>query len=106
MLGDDDLHKALLSCYGVGEKVANCVALFGYHRIGAFPVDVWIDRIQKTYYNGSFPVEKYEGFAGVMQQYMFYYERKMATDHSKKHVNSRKNRIIHIYFTQNLALSP
>ena len=43
-----------------------------------------IDRIQKTYYNGSFPVEKYEGFAGVMQQYMFYYERKMATDHSKK----------------------
>ena len=40
--------------------------------------------IQKTYYNGSFPVEKYEGFAGVMQQYMFYYERKMATDHSKK----------------------
>ena len=43
-----------------------------------------LDRIQKTYYNGSFPVEKYEGFAGVMQQYMFYYERKMATDHSKK----------------------
>lgn len=73
---DDDLHKMLLSCYGVGEKVANCVALFGYHRIGAFPVDVWIDRIQKTYYNGHFPVEKYEGFAGIMQQYLFYYERK------------------------------
>ena len=76
MLSDDDLHKMLLSCYGVGEKVANCVALFGYHRIGAFPVDVWIDRIQKTYYNGHFPVEKYEGFAGIMQQYLFYYERK------------------------------
>ena len=75
-LTDDDLHKMLLSCYGVGEKVANCVALFGYHRIGAFPVDVWIDRIQKTYYNGHFPVEKYEGFAGIMQQYLFYYERK------------------------------
>ena len=75
-LTDNDLHKILLSCYGVGEKVANCVALFGYHRIGAFPVDVWIDRIQKTYYNGHFPVEKYEGFAGIMQQYMFYYERK------------------------------
>lgn len=75
-LNDSDLHKALLSCYGVGEKVANCVALFGYHRIGAFPVDVWIDRIQKEHYNGHFPVEKYEGFAGVMQQYLFYYERK------------------------------
>ncbi len=75
-LNDSDLHKALLSCYGVGEKVANCVALFGYHRIGAFPVDVWIDRIQKEHYNGHFPVEKYEGFAGVLQQYLFYYERK------------------------------
>ncbi len=75
-LTDDDLHRMLLSCYGVGEKVANCVALFGYHRIGAFPVDVWIDRIQKAYYNGHFPVEKYEGFAGIMQQYLFYYERK------------------------------
>ena len=79
LLSDDDLHKMLLSCYGVGEKVANCVALFGYHRIGAFPVDVWIDRIQKTYYNGHFPVEKYEGFAGIMQQYLFYYERKKDT---------------------------
>ncbi len=75
-LSDADLNKILRSCYGVGEKVANCVALFGYHRIGAFPVDVWIDRIQKTYYNGHFPVEKYEGFAGVLQQYLFYYERK------------------------------
>ena len=73
---DDELHKELLSCYGVGEKVANCTALFGCHRIGAFPVDVWIERIQKTYYNGHFPAEKYSGFAGVMQQYMFYYERK------------------------------
>lgn len=81
MLSNDDLHKVLLSCYGVGEKVANCVALFGYHRIGAFPVDVWIDRIQKTYYNGHFPVEMYEGFAGIMQQYMFYYERRKDTCH-------------------------
>lgn len=74
-LGDEELQKALLSCYGVGIKVANCVALFGYHRIGAFPVDVWIDRIQKKQYDGHFPLERYEGFAGVMQQYMFYYER-------------------------------
>lgn len=83
-LTDKELHKALLCCYGVGEKVANCVALFGYHRIGAFPIDVWIDRIQKTYYNGHFPVEKYEGFAGVMQQYLFYYERKRTLEPSEK----------------------
>lgn len=74
-LSDDELRKNLLSCYGVGIKVANCVALFGYHRTSAFPVDVWIDRIQQRFYGGRFPAEQYPGFAGVLQQYMFYYER-------------------------------
>lgn len=74
-LGDDELMQRLLACYGVGKKVANCVLLFGYHRTGAFPVDVWIDRIQREHYNGSFPVKKYAGYAGALQQYMFYSER-------------------------------
>ncbi len=77
MLSDEDLLCALLGFKGVGVKVANCVSLFGYHRIGAFPIDVWIDRVQKEYYEGRFPVEKYEGFAGVMQQYIFFYARKV-----------------------------
>ncbi len=75
-LNDDELKESLMSFYGVGEKVANCVMLFAYHRIGAFPVDVWIKRIEDEYYNGSFPIEKYQGFAGVLQQYMFFYGRK------------------------------
>jgi len=75
-MNDEDLYKALLSFKGVGAKVANCVSLFGFYRIGAFPIDVWIDRVQKEYYNGRFPVEKYPGFAGIMQQYIFYYIRK------------------------------
>ena len=74
-LPDEELRAALMSIKGVGIKVANCVMLFGYHRIGAFPVDVWIQRIMDTYYEGRFPVEKYPGYAGVMQQYMFFYER-------------------------------
>ena len=41
-LDDEELLKALMSLKGVGIKVANCVALFGYHRIAAFPIDVWI----------------------------------------------------------------
>lgn len=77
-LPDEELRAKLMSLKGVGIKVANCVMLFGYHRIGAFPVDVWIQRIMDTYYGGAFPAEKYQGFAGVMQQYMFYYERTMA----------------------------
>lgn len=83
-MDDADLRAALMSIKGVGIKVANCVMLFGYHRIAAFPVDVWIKRIEDEYYRGAFPVEKYEGFAGVMQQYMFYYGRGIAKGSSKE----------------------
>lgn len=75
-LSDEELYGRLLSLRGVGPKVANCVSLFGYYRVAAFPVDVWIDRVQKQFYSGRFPTEKYEGYAGIMQQYIFYYARK------------------------------
>ncbi len=81
-LPDDGLYEELLSFHGVGKKVANCVMLFGYHRIGAFPVDVWIKRIEDEYYGGRFPVENYPGFAGVLQQYMFFYSRENAKKQS------------------------
>lgn len=74
-LSDPDLFDALLKFHGVGKKVANCVMLFAYHRIAAFPVDVWIERVINEQYDGSFPLTKYDGFAGVIQQYMFYYGR-------------------------------
>ena len=74
-LSDEELYEELVSFYGVGKKVANCVMLFAYHRIGAFPVDVWIKRIEDGHYGGRFPVERYPGFAGVLQQYMFFYSR-------------------------------
>ena len=74
-LSDGDLMKELLKIKGVGVKVANCVMLFGFHRIGAFPVDVWIKKVEDTCYGGHFPVEDYPGYAGVLQQYMFYAAR-------------------------------
>ena len=74
-LPDDRLFEELVSFLGVGKKVANCVMLFAYHRIGAFPEDVWIKRIEDKYYGGAFPVDRYKGFAGVLQQYIFYYTR-------------------------------
>ena len=60
---------------GIGSKVANCIALFSLHKIEAFPIDVWIKRIIDEKYNGSFPMRQFEGFAGIVQQYMFFYER-------------------------------
>lgn len=75
-LDDEALYKALTAMYGVGTKVANCVMLFAYARTACFPVDVWIQRIVDRYYNGSFDCSKYPGTAGIMQQFMFYYERR------------------------------
>lgn len=77
-LDDDALLAELLRVPGVGVKVANCVMLFGYHRIAAFPRDVWINRVIDRHYGGDFPLERYAGFAGVVQQYMFYHGRKKA----------------------------
>jgi N-glycosylase/DNA lyase len=60
---------------GIGDKVANCVALFGLHKIEAFPVDVWIKRVIDAQYGGVFDAARFEGYAGIVQQYMFFYQR-------------------------------
>ena len=60
---------------GIGEKVANCILLFGLHHVDVFPVDVWIKRIIDEVYNGQFDPSLYSGYAGIVQQYMFYYMR-------------------------------
>ena len=75
-LSDEDLYKALTSMYGIGTKVANCIMLFAFARTGRFPVDVWIKRIEDKYYNGCFDCTPYPDTAGIMQQFMFYYERR------------------------------
>jgi N-glycosylase/DNA lyase len=71
----DEAIEILKGLYGVGDKVANCVALFGLHHINSFPIDVWMARIIHDMYNGYFDVNKYSGYAGIVQQYMFYYAR-------------------------------
>jgi N-glycosylase/DNA lyase len=63
---------------GIGNKVANCIALFGLHKIEAFPVDVWIKRIIDDQYCGNFDLERFSKYAGVIQQYMFFYQRSIA----------------------------
>ena len=39
------------------------------------PVDVWIKRTIEEVYDNNFDWGKYEGYAGIVQQYMFYYMR-------------------------------
>ena len=58
---------------GIGPKVANCVALFGLGHLDCFPIDIWMQRVIDKYYGEYLDPTTYGKYAGVMQQYMFYY---------------------------------
>jgi N-glycosylase/DNA lyase len=51
------------------------VALFGLHHLEAFPIDTWMKKVQEQIYGGSFDMESYGKYGGVLQQYLFYYIR-------------------------------
>ncbi|MCR5509087.1 MAG: 8-oxoguanine DNA glycosylase [Lachnospiraceae bacterium] len=70
----EDAFRELKSFKGIGDKVANCICLFGLHHIDAFPVDTHIRQILETYYPDGFDLERYKGFNGIIQQYMFNYK--------------------------------
>jgi N-glycosylase/DNA lyase len=76
--------RALLSCDGVGDKVADCVALFGFEKYEAFPVDVWIERAMRYYFRHKTFTRKmvheyarrhFGPYAGYAQQYLYHYVR-------------------------------
>ncbi len=70
----EEAKEKLLELYGVGKKVADCICLFALHKIDAFPIDTHIRQVLEEHYSEGFPFERYKGFAGVIQQYIFYYE--------------------------------
>lgn len=61
---------------GIGNKVANCIALFSLHQLEAFPIDTHIEQVLSRKYPEGFDITRLGKFAGVMQQYMFYDETK------------------------------
>ena len=80
-----DARRELQKIAGVGPKVADCVLLFAYHRLDAFPVDRWVLRAMSHFYfdGNAITVEqaKREGsrrfgpFSGYAQEYLFHYTR-------------------------------
>lgn len=74
-LEDDEVIESLTRLKGIGPKVANCVALFGLHRLNAFPIDVWMRRVLENEYINGYPEKRYSPYNGVFQQYMFVYYR-------------------------------
>ncbi|MCR5145105.1 MAG: 8-oxoguanine DNA glycosylase [Lachnospiraceae bacterium] len=69
-----DALDALMERKGIGAKVANCICLFGLHHVEAFPIDTHVKQLLEKYYSDGFDFDRYEGFAGIIQQYLFYYE--------------------------------
>ena len=78
---------------GVGAKVANCICLFALHHTDAFPVDTHINKVLKEQYPQGFPFERYTGYGGSLQQYIFYYDL-MNGKNSREDGKSDKNGII------------
>ncbi len=82
-----DAKQRLCSLPGVGEKIADCVLLFGAGKLEAFPVDVWILKTMARRYglDGWKPAQvtqfgraHFGPLAGFAQQYLFASERAAA----------------------------
>jgi N-glycosylase/DNA lyase len=71
-LDDNRLIDRLKEFKGIGTKVANCIALFGFHRMNVFPVDVHIRRFIDNFYSGNIDLNEFNGYAGYVQQCIFY----------------------------------
>ncbi len=74
---------------GVGDKVASCVALFGFANLDAFPIDVWMKRAIDEYFGGSLDHTAFGRYAGIAQQYIFHYIRNIEAgkENDKKQPN-------------------
>ena len=77
---DKTTLKTLTSIWGIGEKVANCIMLFGLHRMSSYPKDVWINRMIEDIYHGEFDYAVYGDFAGYVQQLQFFYYRQIVKE--------------------------
>lgn len=70
----EEARERLQVIKGVGPKVAECALLYGFHRLEAFPMDVWMKRAMAVLFPQGLP-EFARQYAGIAQQYIFYYVR-------------------------------
>ncbi len=78
-------REALLDLPGVGEKVGDCVLLFGLGHRRVFPTDVWVHRVvTELYFAGRgvtvsgvrrWALDRFGELAGLAQQHLYHYGR-------------------------------
>jgi N-glycosylase/DNA lyase len=80
-----EAKERLCTLPGVGEKIADCVLLFGAGRLEAFPVDTWILKAVARRYDlagwkpaqvAQFGRAHFGALAGLAQQFLFAWERR------------------------------
>src|SRR5688572_21970644 len=81
----DSLRQSLMEFPGIGMKVAECIALFAYGRLDAFPIDTWVRKAMRRLYfrnrrvtDGKireFAARRFGRWAGYAQQVLFTAER-------------------------------
>lgn len=86
--GYEEAKARVISFPGIGPKVADCALLYGFHKLEAFPVDVWIARTMRRIYFRNrrvsedkircFAQKRWRGLAGYVQQYIFHAARRGA----------------------------
>ncbi len=82
-MSTESLIKKLKTYKGIGIKVAECTALFGFARFEVFPIDTWMKKAVKNFYGIEDFSEKnliniknlFGDYRALLQQYMFYYMR-------------------------------
>lgn len=73
---DHDTAKLVLKNFcGVGDKVAECICLFGLGQYESYPIDTWVQKIE-DYFGQGYIQENFPDYAGIVQQYLFAYVRR------------------------------
>ncbi len=79
-----EAHAKLTELAGVGDKVADCILLFGCRHASAFPVDTWVEKLLKSWFGVEVRGRKkmllesralLGEHAGLQQQFLFHAAR-------------------------------
>lgn len=69
-LSYEEAKARLETIKGIGPKVADCILLFAYHRMEAFPLDVWMKKVMSNYYPDK-DISYFQPYPALAQQYLF-----------------------------------
>ena len=73
-LGFEKALELLMTVRGIGPKVGNCILLYAFHRMEAFPMDTWMQKVMTNWFPGKDPTY-FAPYAAIAQQYLFHYAR-------------------------------